>query len=125
MQFRFDEDQLAMRDTVRAMCANHFDLARVGEREGEPATAVAWAALADLGVLGMLAGDSGVGLVDAALVFEELGAHLASGPVLWSALLAPFAPGLADGRLRAAGVELDARGASAFVVEHAGEADVV
>ena len=89
MEFRFDDDQLAMRDAVRALCADHLDLTRLAEREGKAADPAAWTALADLGVLGMLAGgdDAGVGLVEASIVFEALGAHLASGPVLWSTSL--------------------------------------
>jgi len=125
MQFRFDEDQLAMRDAVRAFCADRFDVATIATREGRPAEHATWAGLAELGVLGMLAGDSGVGAVEAAIVFEELGAHLASGPVLWSALAAPFVPGVADGSVRVTGVAVDAQSELAVVVEHADESDAV
>jgi alkylation response protein AidB-like acyl-CoA dehydrogenase len=83
MQFRLDDDQLAMRDAVRAFCADHFDLASIASREGRETDVAAWQGLVDLGVLAML---DDVGLVEATIVFEELGAHLASGPVLWSTL---------------------------------------
>ena len=38
MEFRFDDDQLAMRDAVAAFCGDHLDLNRVAEREDRPAT---------------------------------------------------------------------------------------
>ena len=40
------------------------------------------------------------GSVEAAIVFEELGAHLASGPVLWSTLAAPLVDGARRRRAR-------------------------
>ena len=76
MQFRLDDDQLAMRDAVRAVCT------------GE----VTWSVLADLGVLGMLEPGSGSGVVEAAVVCEELGAHLVEGPVLWTVLAGSLVP---------------------------------
>src|SRR5690349_664944 len=116
MQFRFDDDQLAMRDAVRAFCAEHYALDSVAAREGARTDAATWSGLAELGVLGMLADDSGVGVVEAALVFEELGAHLATGPILWSVLAAPFVPGVADGSVRVTGTEVDATSVLAVVV---------
>jgi len=126
MHFRFDDDQLAMRDAVRALCADHFDLAMVARREGEPAAPAAWSALGELGVLGML-GDEGActGVVEAAVVFEELGAHLASGPVLWTSLAAPFVPGAAEGDVRVTGIEVGARVEGPVVVEHGDESQVL
>lgn len=122
MQFRFDEDQLAMRDAVRAFCADRFDLAGVAGREGRPADAAAWSGLAELGILGMLAD---IGPVEAAMVFEDLGAHLVTGPVLWSTLAAAHVDGVADGSVRVAGVEIDPDDDGPVVVEHGDEADVV
>src|SRR5262247_2552304 len=112
MRFRFDDEQLAMRDAARRLAAG-------------PA---GWAALADLGVPGLLAGGpkAPVGLVEAALVFEELGAGLVPGPVLWSTLAAPFVAGVAEGEVRVAGIEVDATTAAApVVVDHGGECDMM
>jgi alkylation response protein AidB-like acyl-CoA dehydrogenase len=126
MHFRLDDDQLAMRDAVRALCTDHFDLAVVARREGEPAATAAWSALAGLGVLGMLGGQAtGIGMVEAALVFEELGAHLASGPVLWTSLAAPFVPGSAEGEVRVTGIDAGARDERPVVVEHGDECQVL
>ncbi|MCK9926453.1 acyl-CoA dehydrogenase family protein [Frankia sp. Mgl5] len=136
MQFRLDEDQLAMRGAVRAFCADRFGFTGIADRAGKPLAPGLWPALAELGVLGVLgdADGGGIGVVAAALAFEQFGEHLAGGPVLWSTLAAPFVPGAADGRVRVAGVEL-ADGTSGtggtggtggpLVVEHADECDVL
>jgi alkylation response protein AidB-like acyl-CoA dehydrogenase len=126
MDFRFDEDQLAMRDAVRSSCDDHFDLARVSEREGAPLDEATWAALVELGIIGMLAPGSGLGPVEATVVLEELGAHLAGGPVLWSVLAAPFVPGVAEGDVRVTGIDLSAADAAGpVVVENGPEADLL
>ena len=57
MDFRLDDEQLALRDAAAAICAQHFDLAAVASREGARATDAAWRALADLGLFGLLAAD--------------------------------------------------------------------
>jgi hypothetical protein len=101
MQFRFDDDQLAMRDAVRSFCVQHVELG-----------VDAWPGLTDLGVLDVLVD---VGPVEAAIVFEVLGAHLVVGPVLWTALGRELG---VEGRV--AGVEGDSQ-----VVEHGAEADVL
>jgi alkylation response protein AidB-like acyl-CoA dehydrogenase len=128
MDFGFTEDQLALREAVRAFCREHADLTSVADREGKPAARGAWTALAELGVLGVLvpedAGGSGLGPVEAALAFEELGSHLVSGPVLWSTITAPLLPDVASGAVRVTGRE--ARTVpGAVVLPHADEADLV
>ncbi len=131
MHFHFTDDQLALRDAVRAFCADRIDLGRVAERELVPADAGVWQELAGMGVLGMLLpdDDTGLGLVEASIVFEELGRHLASGPVLWSTIAAPLVPGAADGSVRVAGLLAPSAAEVAagvpVVVEHGAEADVV
>ncbi|HVX19323.1 MAG TPA: acyl-CoA dehydrogenase family protein [Acidimicrobiales bacterium] len=126
MQFSLDDDQLAMRDAARAVCDDHLDLANVAQREGRPAGSAAWNALAHLGVFELLAEGSSVGIVEAAVVFEELGAHLATGPVLWSTLAGSL-PGGAAGSAPVAGIVADDQVAPGqpIVVEHLAEADSV
>jgi hypothetical protein len=67
--------------------------------------------------------------VEASIVFEELGAHLAPGPVLWTALAGRLVDGAAEGSVRVAGLVVDPRDPTDVggpaVVEHAGEADVL
>jgi alkylation response protein AidB-like acyl-CoA dehydrogenase len=64
-----------------------------------------------MGVFDVLA----LGVVEAAIVFEQLGAHLATGPVLWSTVGAPLVPGA-----RLTGVR-----AGETVVAHVSETDAV
>ncbi len=131
MHFHVTDDQIALRDAIRAFCADRLDLGRVAERELVPADPAVWRELADMGVLGMLVPDAdlGLGLVEASLVFEELGRHLWSGPVLWSTIAAPLVPGAADGSVRVAGLlapsAADRAAGVPVVVEHGAEADVV
>src|SRR5262249_28926046 len=80
MDFRLDDEQLELRDTVRRLCADRFALADLARREAAPGNRDDWRALADLGVFAVLRpasnGGSGFGAVGAAVVFEQLGAHL-------------------------------------------------
>jgi alkylation response protein AidB-like acyl-CoA dehydrogenase len=126
MRFHFDEDQLALRDAVRGLCADRFRLDRLTEREGQAVDAATWAALADMGALGVLSDseETGLGPVEASVMFEEFGASLASGPLLWSVLAAPFVDGAADGVVRVCGVLVDDN-VGPVVVEHGREADVL
>ncbi|MGU3498755.1 acyl-CoA dehydrogenase family protein [Mycobacterium sp. C31M] len=87
-QFAFTPEQQELRTAVRGFCADHSDEATVRKlMESRPAfDQKAWARLgSELGVLGLgvpeeLEG-SGGGLIDAAIVVEELGAALFCGPV--------------------------------------------
>lgn len=127
MQLHLDETQLAVQEAVRSFCTDRFALDGVAGREGKAADPAAWKGLADLGVLGMLAGTvEDVGIVEAAIAFEELGAHLASGPVVWTAIAAPLVDGAAEGEVRVTGLTVDEhRGDLPLVVEHADEAQQV
>lgn len=128
MDFRLDEEQLELQDTVRRFCADRFALERIGEREDGRIDRTTWRELAALGVLGLVAprgdGDAGLGVVEAALAFEQLGAHLATGPVLWSALAAGRVDGVATGDLVAGGVEAT-EAEEPILVEHAAEIDAL
>ena len=127
MDFRLDEEQLGLQDTVRRYCADRFAPERIAERDGRPIDRAAWRELAELGVFGLLApedaGGLGLGVVEAALVFEQLGAHLVSGPALWSMLAAPCIEGAASGDRLVGGVEQIASSDEPVLVEHAGEID--
>src|SRR5207244_3326798 len=73
---------------------------------------------------GMLLQREAGGASYAAVVFEQLGAHLAPGPLLWSTIAAALVPDAADGAVRVAGVDVTTS-RPPYVVEHAGESDVV
>src|SRR5207342_1672274 len=70
-------------------------------------------------------GGDGLGIVEAALLFEQLGSHLAPGPVLWTALAAPLVGGASTGDRLVGGVSASDVVAGAALVEHAADLDVV
>ena len=131
MEFRLDTAQVDLQQTVARFCADRFPLDRVAEREGAATDRALWQDMADLGMFGLLlpeeSGGSGLGVVEGALLFEQLGAHLAPGPVLWTVLAAPLIDGAADGRTLVGGVEAAAvDGATGTaLVEHAVDLDVL
>jgi alkylation response protein AidB-like acyl-CoA dehydrogenase len=109
MDFRLDEEQLALRDAVRSFCADH---------PGVEAPAP-WDVLVDMGVFSLLVPDQPGGAIEAAIVFEQFGAALLPGPLLWSTIAAPLVPG----GVRIAGAEAPAQGP--VVIEHADDCDVL
>jgi alkylation response protein AidB-like acyl-CoA dehydrogenase len=127
MDFRLDEEQLELQDSVRRFCATRFAPSRLAERDGRPIDPDAWREMAALGVFAMLVpetdGGLGLGVVEGAIVFEQLGAHLVGGPVLWSTLAAPYVDGAPAGERLVGGVEQDEVSAEPILVEHAGEID--
>jgi len=128
MDFRLDEEQLELQDTVRRFCTARFALERITQRDGQPTDRAAWRELAELGVFGLLLpepGGLGLGVVEGAIVLEQLGAHLVSGPALWSTLGARCVPGAASGDRLVGGVEQIAPNGEPILVEHAGEIDAL
>jgi acyl-CoA dehydrogenase len=114
VNFEFSEEQDALRDAVRRFLDDRAPLAHTRAQWDDPAgtTPAAWSGLAALGVTGLLvpdsAGGAGGGMVDAAVVCEELGRVASPAPYVASAvgaagLLADLDPdhprlsGIADG----------------------------
>jgi len=129
MEFRLSDEQFELQDAVRRFCVDTRPIGDVAERAGGLGDRSSWRALADLGVFGLLVpadrGGSGFGCVDATVVFEQLGAHLVEGPVVWSTITAPLMTGTVGGSRVVAGLELDVRPAEPLIVEHGAEADTV
>jgi alkylation response protein AidB-like acyl-CoA dehydrogenase len=128
MEFRLDEAQRELSETVRRLCEEHFAPTRIREREGRPIDRAAWRAMADLGLFALrlpeARGGLGLGVVESAIAFEQLGAHLVNGPALWSTLAAPLLEGVASGERLVGGVEqVDLE--EPIVVEHADEIDAL
>ncbi|HYA68270.1 MAG TPA: acyl-CoA dehydrogenase family protein [Acidimicrobiales bacterium] len=100
MDFELNSDQIALADGIRRLCDGRFPLERLRIAEGS-ASAIddrAWRELADAGVFSLRAvGDEGLGLgmAEAAVVFEELGRALVPGPLVASHVAATL--GLVDG----------------------------
>jgi alkylation response protein AidB-like acyl-CoA dehydrogenase len=97
MDFALSSEQRMMQDSLAGALGRVCDLPRVRTfaETGEGVARDVWRALTDLGVPGLLIpeehGGLGLGLLDAALAAEALGAHAAPAPFLGSAVLAPLA----------------------------------
>ncbi|MDP9335100.1 MAG: acyl-CoA/acyl-ACP dehydrogenase [Actinomycetota bacterium] len=108
MDFEFSPEQEMLRASVRAFLAHKAPLASVRADYERPApdTAV-WDGLDELGLIGLLVGEehggAGMGMVDAAVVLEELGRAVCTAPYASSAIGAvsladdALLPSLADG----------------------------
>ena len=97
MDFSLTTEQLQLQASLDRALATISPLARV-RRHAEAPGAFAddvWQGLVELGVPGVLVGEShgglGLGILDAALVAEVLGKHAVPAPFLGSAVLAPLA----------------------------------
>ena len=95
MDLRLDDEQKLLQSSFTRLFAEHCPLAHVRELEAANGhDPMLWARLADLGALGLLVPERHGGLagslLDAALLFEAAGGALYPGPLLWSAVVAPF-----------------------------------
>jgi len=128
MDFRLDDEQRELQQTIRRLCEERFASARIRERDGRPVDRAGWRALAELGLFALRIPESrggpGLGVVEAAIAFEQLGAHLVNGPALWSTLAAPYLDGVASGDRLVGGVEDPSPGEPALV-EYAAELDAL
>jgi alkylation response protein AidB-like acyl-CoA dehydrogenase len=97
MDFALSHDQKMMQASVAGTLDRICPLERVRAfaETGEEVARDVWAALTELGAPGLLIGEEhgglGLTLLDAALIAETLGAHVAPTPFLGSAVLAPLA----------------------------------
>jgi len=123
MDFEPSDDQVALQQELR-----RFLEARVtSESRRAPAfDRELWRALAEMGVFGLRLpeadGGVGLGLAEAAIVFEELGRVAAPGPLLASHLAAGLVDGAASGATVVGVLPADA---APVVVEHLDVLDVL
>ncbi len=93
MNLDFSEEQLVLRDTVRKVCAEYSPIAVVRAMEDDPKGIpdALWKQLGELGLLGVLVpeefGGSAQTLLEAVVMFEELGRALAPTPAFESAVM--------------------------------------
>ena len=128
MDFRLSEDQIALRDGIRAFCDGRMpneqfaELEAVGGFDRE-----LWGELAEMGVFALrLSEDQGgvaLGMADAVVVFAELGRRLVPGPLAWSHLAAGLVEGAETGEVVVGGVDTAASGP--LMVEHLDSLDVL
>jgi 3-oxocholest-4-en-26-oyl-CoA dehydrogenase beta subunit len=96
MDFTFSDSQQAIAELARTILADRCppEVLRELERTDERTAADAWKALADADLLGLWlpedAGGSGLGLLEACLVAEQVGRHVALVPY-WTSTLAAAA----------------------------------
>jgi alkylation response protein AidB-like acyl-CoA dehydrogenase len=94
MDMDFTSEQDMLRESVRRTCERHAGLDVVRKLENDPVgyPLALWAALAELGVLGVVIDEqydgSGMTMVDAAIIYEELGRALVPSPHFVSSILA-------------------------------------
>jgi alkylation response protein AidB-like acyl-CoA dehydrogenase len=94
MDMDFTPEQELLRESLRRTCERHGGLDAVRKLENDPVgySPALWAQLAELGVLGVAIeeqyGGSGMTMVDAAVIYEELGRALVPSPHLVSCVLA-------------------------------------
>ena len=97
MDFGLSSDQILLQESLSRMLTEHAPLARVRQfAENQAARAHdVWAALIDLGVPGLVIAEAyggiGLGLLDAALVAECLGQHVAPTAFIASCVMVPLA----------------------------------
>lgn len=110
MHFHLTEEQKAIQDAVRGTLADSWPMERIHAfADGdEDFDRTSWEALMALGLGGMLAPDSGMGLLDAALVCEVAGEAAAAGPLIGQllAVAAVAASGKGDAEALANGAQV-------------------
>lgn len=116
MDFWLTDEQQALADMVATFAADRFPPERtaVTEDTDEVVDGEAWAALAELGVFSLAL--DGMGVREAAVVFEQLGRGLVPGPLVPTWLAAGLIDGAADGTVA---VTLCEPQPGATLVEHA------
>jgi alkylation response protein AidB-like acyl-CoA dehydrogenase len=124
MDFRVSESQRELAQGIRTMLAGRLPLERIRAREGEEHVIDPddWVALGETGVFALTLPEPagiGLGLADAAVVFEELGRALVPGPLVGTFLAGAreLVPGAAEGRAMV-GVLAHSDGGPPWLVEH-------
>lgn len=85
MQLALSEDQILLKDTVTSLFADQATPERIRAAETTGVDAALWNQLVELGITGMRAvapGDGGMSLMDAAIVAEAAGRHVAPVPLV-------------------------------------------
>lgn len=136
MDFELTESETDLAQGVRQLCNGRFPLAEIRRSEGADRVVdrERWQELASAGVFNLClaedAGGVGLGLTEAALVFEELGRALVPGPLVASHLAAGLVEGADDGSTVVGLVELRSSSGSPgaavpTIVEHLEDIDVL
>ncbi len=93
MDLGFSPEQDMLREVVRGLCAGHTPTEVVRELEDDPVgyPQEFWAKLGELGITGLVLpeelGGAGMSMLDATVVYEELGRALAPSPLFVSSVM--------------------------------------
>ena len=92
MDLAFSDEQDMLRGAVRGLCADAADSVRGMENDPKGFDDAFWQGLAAMGLTGLMTsealGGSGMGLLDAVVVYEEMGRSLVPSPHLASSVVA-------------------------------------
>ena len=128
MDFRLTQEQVDLQDAIRAFCTARYPVTDLAALEAAP-LGDAWARLADMDVFRIAApstsGGLGLGIVEAAVVYEVLGNHLVPGPLVWSALATIHLPELTAGTAIVGGLDGDLRRDEPVLIDYAGDLDAL
>jgi len=95
MHFGLSEEQVLLQDMLRRCLEARLQMESLKQSLGKPCGADLWQAIVELGVTGALIpeqyGGSGLRMLDAEIIAENMGRFVAPVPYLGSALLAPLA----------------------------------
>jgi alkylation response protein AidB-like acyl-CoA dehydrogenase len=103
VDFELSDDEAALADGIRSLCAGRFPLEKLRAAEGGDGLldSAMWGELAEAGVFSLQvpesAGGVGLGMAAAVVVFEELGRALVPGPIVATHLAAGLTGGAVDG----------------------------
>ncbi len=133
MDFELSELQTELADGIGRLCQGRFalEMLRALEEADHVVDRTGWRQLGEAGVFGLClaesAGGVGLGLAEAAVVFEELGRALVPGPLVATHLAAGLIDGAVSGSAVVGLVEHPADGAGVLpiVVEHLDDLDVL
>src|SRR5262245_40815879 len=122
MAFTLTQEQEELQRGFRDFCSRRVSIERVRSLEGSGFDRELWGELAEMGVFHLRepesAGGLGLGHVEAALVFAELGRAIAPAPLLWTHLAAGLVDGAASGETVVTGIDLATNRHMGAVLEH-------
>ncbi|MBW2244390.1 MAG: acyl-CoA dehydrogenase family protein [Deltaproteobacteria bacterium] len=129
MDFQLNEDQVALQEGIRAFASGNYAFERIPEIEKQPLNREAWSELAEMGVFSLRLSEAdgglGLGMVEAVVVFQELGKCLAPGPLIWSQLAAGLVDGAATGEAIVGGLDLTRPGSEPLLLEYGNQLDTL
>jgi len=129
VDFQLTEDQQALQAGIRTFCDDRYGFENIALLEKTPLDRARWSELAEMGVFSLrlpeAQGGVGLGMVEAVLVFAELGRRVVPGPLLWSHLLAGLVPGAATGETIVGGLDRTRPGNGPLLIEYADGLDAL